>query len=214
MESTQTANAPSFDSVLAEMQENRLAIKEIRESCKEIWGIIHKEIAQDLKETERLLKESSIEFNNRMGEFNKRMGHLDNLFGEVTEYMMAPKLCEKFADLGLTFPRANRNVSIKDKINKIFIEIDYILENGEKAVLVEVKAKLTMERINGHIERLEKMRRHTDLRGDKRTFLGAIAGVVVPEDVREYALNQGLYLIEPAGENIVITSPNDKPKEW
>jgi len=33
-------------------------------------------------------------------------------------------------------------------------------------------------------------------------------------EVREYALNQGLYLIEPAGEELNITPPNGKPKEW
>jgi hypothetical protein len=45
-------------------------------------------------------------------------------------------------------------------------------------------------------------------------FLGAVAGIVVPDEVREYALNQGFYLIEPSGENFNITPPNGKPKEW
>ena len=47
----------------------------------------------------------------------------------------------------------------------------------------------------------------------KRTFLGAVAGVVVTDKVREYALNQGFYLIEPSGESFNITPPNGKPKE-
>ena len=89
-----------------------------------------------------------------------------------------------------------------------------MLENGDKAMLVEVKAKLTEKRINGHIERLEKMRKYANLHGDSRTFLGAVAGVVVTEEVINYALNQGFYLIEPTGENFNITPPNGKPKEW
>jgi hypothetical protein len=89
-----------------------------------------------------------------------------------------------------------------------------MLENGDKAMLVEIKTQLTVERIKKHIERLEKMRKHADLYGDKRTFLGAVAGVVVDDVSREYALNQGLYLIEPAGEDLTITQPNGKPKEW
>jgi len=80
--------------------------------------------------------------------------------------------------------------------------------------MVEIKTQLTVERINKHIERLEKMRKYADLHGDKRTFLGAVAGVVVDDEARKYALNQGLYLIEPAGEELNITPPNDKPKEW
>jgi hypothetical protein len=58
------------------------------------------------------------------------------------------------------------------------------------------------------------MRKYADLHGDKRTFLGAVAGVVVTDEVREYALNQGLYLVEPSGENFNITPPNGKAKEW
>jgi len=48
----------------------------------------------------------------------------------------------------------------------------------------------------------------------KRMFLGAVAGIVVPDEVRDYALNQGLYFIEYAGENFYITPPDGKPKEW
>ena len=44
--------------------------------------------------------------------------------------------------------------------------------------------------------------------------LGAVAGVVVPLKVKNYALENGLYLIEPAGENLNITPPNNKPKVW
>jgi hypothetical protein len=72
----------------------------------------------------------------------------------------------------------------------------------------------TYERINNHINRLEKMRKYADLRGDKRVFLGAAAGVVATDEARRYALDQGFYLIEPSGEDINITPPNGKPKEW
>ncbi len=147
-------------------------------------------------------------------EFNERLGNYINLFGDFTEYIMAPKLREKFMEFGLVFPRTNRNVSVKDENNNTLLETDVMLENGDKAMMVEIKTELTVERINKHIERLEKMRKHSDLHGDKRTFLGAVAGVVVADDVREYALNQGLFLIEPAGEELNITPPNGKPKEW
>ena len=70
------------------------------------------------------------------------------------------------------------------------------------------------EDVTDHIERLEKMRKCADLHGDKRTFLGAVAGVVVTDEVRDYALNQGFYLIEPSGESFDITPPNGNPKEW
>jgi len=81
-------------------------------------------------------------------------------------------------------------------------------------MLVEIKADLTISDINRHITRLEKMRRFADIRGDKRHFIGAVAGIVVEDDVREYALSQGFFLIEPSGENFNITPPYKDPKKW
>ena len=192
MEAVQTATPPTFETVWAALQENAQGMKELRESQ---------------KETERFLKEQAEISNNRIGA-------LTNLFGDVTEAMIAPKICEKFDEFGFNFLRANPNVRFNDRINGISIEVDIMLENCEKAMLIEVKTKQTIERINSHISRLGKMRAYANLRGDKRIFLGAAAGVVVTDEVREYILSRGFYVIEPSGESFTITPPIGKPKEW
>ena len=192
MQATQTTNPPSFESVWAMIQETNLSIRELRESQ---------------KETDRILSEKALEL-------NIQIGSLTNLFGDLTVGMVAPMLCEKFVEFGFVFPRANLNVIFNDKINDIAFEVDIMLENGEKAMLVEVKTKLTEERIKKHIIRLEKIRRYADLHGDKRTFLGAVAGFAVTEEVRKTAFKTGFYLIEPDGGNFNVTPPADKPKEW
>ena len=58
------------------------------------------------------------------------------------------------------------------------------------------------------------MREYSNLHGDKRVFLGAVAGVVMTPYVKKYALLHGLYVIEPSGETVNITPPPNKPKEW
>ena len=181
----QTATTPSFDTV---------------------WTILQ-EVAKSQKEFDRILKESK-------EDFNTRLGSLTNLFGDFTLGMIAPKLRNKFSEFGIIFLKSTKEVEIDDKENKISLEIDILLENGDKAMLVEVKTKLSEERINKHVERLEKMRKYADLHGDKRTFLGAVAGFAVTDEVREHALKEGFYLIEPDGDNFNITAPNDKPREW
>ena len=160
-----------------------------------------------LEEVDRLLKESKADLRRKLEKYI-------DFFGEFAEYEMPSKLCEKFIEFGFTFPKTNRNVSISDKKNNISLDVDIILENYSNAMLVDIKTKLTVEFINDHIDHLEKMRKHADLRGDKRSFLGAVAGVIVTDDVRKYALDQGFYLIEPAGQSLNITPPNGKPKEW
>lgn len=178
----------TFEQVWAALMEDRALVKDI---------------AERQKETDRQMKE-----------YNKRFGDFTNRFGEVVEYMIAPNLRTKFRELGLNFPKANSNSDVSDYENQIFLEIDVFLENGDKAMLVEIKTKLTVDHIKEHIKRLEKMRVYADLHGDKRGFLGAVAGVVITPHVKKYALEQGLYVVEPAGETFNITAPGGKPKEW
>jgi len=186
----------------------------------EIWAIlqnvskINEETACIVKRTARRQKENERQMKESKADFNRRLGEYINLFGEFTESMIAPGLRDKFREMGIDFEETSRDTVIHDAAHNIHLEIDVFLKNGDKAMLVEVKTKLTIERVNKHIERLEKMRKYADLHGDKRAFLGAVAGVVVTDEERNYALNQGLYVIEPSGETFNITPPNGQPKEW
>jgi len=181
-----------------------------------VWATLD-EISIKQKEIDRIMEKNALaqEKNAReMEEYNKRFGALTNRLGEVVEYMIAPNLLDKFRSLGFIFLKASKYIQISDQENNIFLEIDFLLENGEKAMLVEVKTNLNNGYINDHIERLEKMRKYSDLHGDKRTFLGAVAGVAIAPNVIDYALSKGLFVVEPSGETFNITSPRGKPKEW
>ncbi|MDR2900631.1 MAG: hypothetical protein LBV20_03835 [Treponema sp.] len=183
-----------------------LSMQEIRES--------QKETAEAMKELREAQKETAREFDRQVKEYNKRFGDFTNRFGEMVEYMVAPNLLNRFYDLGLNFQEAAPRKVISDQVNDIFMEIDYFLENGDKAMLVEVKSNLTSEDVKDHITRLAKMRIFANTKGDKRTFMGAVAGVVMTPETKMYALKQGFYVIEPSGETFNITSPEGKPKEW
>ena len=170
-----------------------------------------------MKETERLIQETSRqmkETDRQIQAFNKKFGELNNRFGDIVEYMVAPNLCKKFKDFGLIFQKANNGTRVNDPENGLHFEIDVLLENGNIALLVEVKTTLTTENVKEHIKRLEKMRKYADLRGDKRSFLGAVAGVVMRPNVKQYALKQGFFVVEPSGETFNITPPQGQPKEW
>jgi len=173
-----------------------------------------KETALAIKETDRQLKESQQETDRYLKEIGKRLGDFTNSFGEVVEHMISPNLLEKFKALGFDFEEASTRHKIRNKKYDISFEIDVFLQNGDTAMLVEIKSNLTISDINKHLIRLEKMRRWADLRNDKRRFLGAVAGIAVEGDAKEYALNQGFFFIDPSGENFNITVPIGKPKEW
>jgi hypothetical protein len=97
----QDAHPPTFETVWAILQEVGKKQEEYVEQRK-----------RDAAEWEEQRKKDA-------ADFNDRIGGLTNLFGEVTEYMMAPKLREKFLELGLDFPQTSRNTKVNDRVNDI-----------------------------------------------------------------------------------------------
>jgi len=237
METTQTTNSSIFESVLASLQEvterqqeiarrqeeTDIQIKEINRRIKEITH--QKDTDQKIEENAEQLEEDQIK--EEIAEEQKRLWDKwvgESLyFGDIADYMLLPFLFKKFSKLGLNFTVAQPNFYVSDDVNQISISADFMLRNDDNFMLVKIKKELTVEHINEHINHLEDMRKyadlginkHTLLSIDKQMILGTVAGVVVTDEARNYALNQGLYLIEPSGISFkIITPPNGKPKEW
>jgi hypothetical protein len=199
MEQTQAiGEGLTFEKVWAAMQESNRRMEAMSER---VW--------EQIRATEREMEENNREFNRRFGEFTNR-------FGEVVEYMVVPTLITKFRELNFEFTKAHRDTQIVDRKNDIITEVDAFLENGDKVMIVEIKSKPDIRDVDYHVERMEKLRRYADLRNDKRAYLGAVAGVVMSEPVRVYALKNGFYLVEPSGDTFTITEPQGKyhPREW
>jgi uncharacterized FlaG/YvyC family protein len=198
MEAVQTVEHPTFETVWAALQE----------------------VARNQKETDRILKESAKEWEKRQQEsatrLDKELGRFGNRLGDIVEYMAAPNLVEKFAELGVVFEREYQNARIKDKKNNIFAQADIILENSEKVMAIEVKTKLATEDITEHIERMGKLRAHADKHGDNRKYLGAVAAIVMTDNEKAFAFKNGFYVLEPSGETFTIAVPEGiyAVKEW
>ena len=234
-ENTETIDYPrglTFEIVWAALMEDR---KQQAENAKELaetgrllkeYAKEHKEqmaeYAKERKKNERERKEQEAknkremeEYNKRMEDYNKRFGELTNRFGEIVEYMVAPNLRDKFEELGLVFLQSNNGTKVDDHVNNIHFEVDIVLENGDKALLVEVKTKPTIQDVREHVELMEKMRAHADRKGDKRKFMGAVAGVVINENVMKFIHKKGFFAVTPSGQTFIITPPvENKIMEW
>ena len=127
---------------------------------------------------------------------------------------MLPGLPEKFKQFGFDFGVISRNRKINNDEHDIHTEIDAFLENGTQAMAVEVKAKLQNSDVDNHIKRMEKIRKYADIYGDKREFFGALAATVVNEGSKNYALENGFYVIEPSGEDVKVIKPGSDPRVW
>ena len=183
-----------------------------------VWAMFQKvermqeETALQMKETDREMKKIA----RRMKETDKQIGRLGNRFGELVEHLVAPNIKEKFNKLGFHFTKATGRSEISDPNNpKTYAEVDIMLENGEIAIAIEVKAKPTTEDVNDHVRRMGVLRWHADRNGDTRKFFGAIAGGIIDQPLRDYILQNGFYLIEQAGDTVKLTIPEGfTPREW
>ena len=149
------------------------------------------------KETERMVKETS-----------RQMGLLNNRFGELAEHLVAPSIMEKFNELGFNFDNRSLDHEIYEQgTRRIITEVDILLENGDIVVAVEVKSKPNLKDVDEHKDRMAILRRRADKRHDKRKYQGAIAGAIMNDNVRNYVIQSGMYLIEQSGDTVKITIP-------
>ena len=138
-------------------------------------------------------------------DFNNDMGGLRNSYGDQVEAMFV-RLADKFnSELGFCFPRiADRGFTFKDKSGNFIAQADRFYENGDSAMVVEVKAKLKTHHVDEHIKRLKKIGDYLKTEGKEKKVIGAVAGGMVPENVIAYAHKKGLYVLTQNGESISI----------
>jgi hypothetical protein len=170
----------------------------------------------------RRMQKSEEDFERRKKENDRQLqetrqliGDLGRKFGSAVEHMVAPNLVEKFNALGFTFTKYGANIAIADKTRKLAAEIDVFLENGDCAIAVEVKAQLKIDDVKEHAERMEVLRRYADAHQDVRKYYGAVAGAIIHNNVKEYALKTGFYVISQSGDTMRIDVPEDfRPRAW
>ena len=185
----------TYEQMMEMFRETREGLKESREGIKE-------------------LRKRSEEVFRAQKATDKQLAALGDRIGELVAAMVEGGIVRLFKNLGYVFDQCSRGMEFNNNELGIAGEVDLFLENGEYALLGEVKTNLSLNDIKDHIERMEKYRRCADFKGDKRRFLAAVGGGVVRTNVRNFALKQGLYVIQQSGENVEVIPPAGKPHLW
>ncbi|MDR3164414.1 MAG: hypothetical protein LBU13_02450 [Synergistaceae bacterium] len=186
---------------------------------------LNEETVQQIRETDQLLKETVQERREtdrqikwQIKETNKQIEKLGNRLGELAEHLVSPNIVEKFNALGFHFDDISsglRQVIEDEGSGKKIAEFDILLENGESIIGVEVKSKPSYDDVGDHVQRLKILRLNRDKKGDKRKIHGALAGAVMPDNIKSAALKAGLYVITQTGDTVKIDVPEGFiPKAW
>ena len=140
-------------------------------------------------------------------ETDRQISRLGNRIGELIEHFAASNLLEKFEELGYEFTDISRNIIIKNKRKEHLAELDILLEDGDYAMVVEVKSLFNKNDVIEHQERMKIVRERADKHNDKRKYLASVAGATIEGTAREYALASGIYVIEQTGDTVRVKSP-------
>ena len=182
-------------------EENRRKSEEADRRSKEA----DRKLEQYIKEGARLRKE-----------LHKKISALGSRIGDIVENMIGGNIVGKFRVFGYEITQHSRRSVFKNNKLGISGQVDMFLEDGEVAILIEVKTTLETADVRQHIERLQKYRRYADAKGDKRRFIGAVAGAVAEEEAMNFAHENGMYVIIQSGDAVEIITPPEGfvAKEW
>ena len=213
-EAAEAAKGLTFEIVWAALMENRVQIQETQKLVQETQKQMQ-DSQKLMEESQKQMQESHQKLDKQITEVGRQLGGLGNSIGELTESMFAGELWSKFAEYGIEVGSQSARKRFSEGKN-VIAEADIFIENGEYAIPVEIKTRLTEKSIDGHIERIETIRRYFDDRGDKRKLLGAVAGGMVTKNALEYAHDKGLFVLVQSGDSVTIADTPEcfKPREW
>ena len=166
-----------------------------------------KESARRQEETDRIVKQTSID-----------IGNLGSRVGEIVEHMIGGEnILTQFHALGYEVTDYSRRLKFGKKNTPDSGEIDLILDDGDVAILIEVKTNLQNDDVLNHVVQVEKYRRWKDSKGEgKKRYIGALACAIAADNVVKFAQRKGMYVIVQQGNEVnIVDSPEGfKAKEW
>jgi predicted AAA+ superfamily ATPase len=183
-----------------------------------VWALLQevaqlgKELRESQKETDKKFQETREDIK----ELSKNIGGVNNSLGDVAEGLMASDLYETFEALGLDFDHSFQNYKVKEKETKrTLAEVDMLLVNGTIAMAVEVKTTMKEGDVDKHETRMDVLRHDPNSLFANRKLYGAMAGVKMSPQAREYAADKGFFVIELTGDTIKVDMPEGwTPKTW
>jgi hypothetical protein len=156
------------------------------------------------------------EMSERVDLVAKNVGGLNRSVGDLIEILIAARLWEKFTAYPYGLQRAYRRIPVYDEENHLRTDIDILLADTEWAMVVEVKREADDKDVDRHLKRMELIRKYPPPGVTGKRLLGAIAGGVVSPDAVAYAHKAGFFVLELAGESVVLldTPAGFVAREW
>ena len=200
-------------------------------SAEEIWALFREtdrkfqeanaQLTQRFQESDRRFQESQERLTQRFEQtdlkiqrLSEMLGRQGNRLGDFVQEMVRPAVVRLLRERGLPVHQVAPNLTAYDDNGQVIAEVDLLALNAQVAVGVECKSHLSVDDVNEHLERLAQFKSCFPQYRDYQ-LLGAVAGMVVPDQVGRFAYRKGLFVLAQSGQSVEIR--NDarfQPKTW
>ena len=202
---------PTYNDILRLFQETNVLMKEL--------FVSQKETDRKFQETSREIKKNSREIkavsegvsreikavneavSREIKAVNESVGRLSNRLGDFVEEMVRPAAVRLFREQGIDVHEVHRGIEASRGGEDI--EIDLLVVNTTDVVAVECKSRLSIDDVNQHLITLDKLKKMLPTYTEKKV-MGAVAAMVLPDNVARYAYQKGLFVISQSGDHLII----------
>ena len=217
---------PTFDDVWKLIQETNASLRETnasmramsQESERKFWEMSQEsdrklaESSEAVRKEMQEMREMSRETDKKLKQASESIGRLGNKLGDFVEEMVRPAAVRLFRERGIDVHEVHQNVSVTRDGEGI--EVDLLVVNDGDVVAIECKSTLGIDDVNEHLARLEKVKRLLPSYANKRV-MGAVTGMVIADNVAQYAYRQGLFVIAQTGDQLALRNDGAfKAKIW
>jgi Holliday junction resolvase-like predicted endonuclease len=143
---------------------------------------------------------------------SREVAGLTTRWGQFVENLVEPAVIRLFQARGIDVQETSRRM--KSKRPGAQMEIDIFAVDGDVAVAIEVKSRLSQRDVDDFLDKLGRFRQAFPHYTDYQIY-GAVAGIEIDAGIDRYAYQQGLFVIQQTGDTVKIA--NDaafQPAAW
>ncbi|MBD2425015.1 hypothetical protein [Phormidium sp. FACHB-1136] len=210
------ASREEFDRRMAESKaEAERQMAEAKASREEF----DRRMAEAKAEADQRMAEAKVEADRRMAKLeeiaantSREVGRLGDRWGTFVENLVEPAVLRLFQARGIDIQTTYRRA--KSTRPAARMEIDILAIDGDVAVAIEVKSRLTQQDIDDLCEKLQKFKLAFPAYASHRIY-GAVAAIEFVQDVDRYAYRKGLFVIRQCGDSVELANDESfQPRAW
>jgi hypothetical protein len=168
------------------------------------------DVDRRFRETDRKMQDTD----RKLKEVTKQLGEHGNRLGEFVQEMVKPAVVRLFQERNLPVHQVTSNLRAYDDNRELRSEIDLLVINSDVAIAVECKSQLKQQDVDEHLERLAIFK-DCFPQFKNFTILGAVAAMVLPEEVGRNAYRRGLFVLAQSGDAMEIRNDAKfEPGQW